>query len=67
MRRGRGCGSWAPAGRRLTTEATAGVQQLRDLLECVWPAVAGGPGSPFRSASWRASLAVVLDRPPPAT
>jgi len=47
---------------RLTTEATAGVQQLRDLLDCVWPAVLDASGSPFRSASWQASLAVVLDR-----
>ena len=47
---------------RLVTDATAGVAQLRDLLECVWPAVLAGSGSPFRSASWRACLAVVLDR-----
>jgi transposase len=47
---------------RLTTEATAGVQQVRDLLDCVWPAVLDASGSPFRSASWQASLAVVLDR-----
>ena len=46
----------------LTTEATAGVQQLRDLLDCAWPAVLDAAGSPFRSASWQASLAVVLDR-----
>jgi transposase len=38
------------------------VQQLRDLLDCVWPAVLDAAGSPFRSASWQASLAVVLDR-----
>ena len=47
---------------RLTTEATAGVQQLRDLLDCVWPAVLDASNSPFRSASWQASLVVVLDR-----
>jgi transposase len=47
---------------RLVTDATADVQQLRDLLECVWPAVLAASGSPFRSASWRASLAVALDR-----
>ena len=46
---------------RLTTEATAGVQQLRDLLDCVWPAVLEASAIPFRSASWLASLAVVLD------
>jgi hypothetical protein len=33
----------------LTTEATAAVQQLRDLLECVSPPVLAAAGSPFRS------------------
>jgi transposase len=47
---------------RLVVDATAGVQQLRDLLDCVWPAVLDAAASPFRSASWQASLAVVLDR-----
>jgi transposase len=47
---------------RLTTDATAQVNQIRDLLECAWPAVLAASGSPFRSASWRAALAVVLDR-----
>jgi hypothetical protein len=61
MRCGRGCGTW---GRRaqLTTGATAAVNQIRDLLECAWPAVLAASGSPFRSVSWCASLAVVLDR-----
>ena len=47
---------------QLTTAATAEVNQVRDLLECAWPAVLGASGSPFRSASWRAAVAVVLDR-----
>jgi hypothetical protein len=47
---------------QLTTAATTGVQQLRDLLECVWPAVLDAAGAPFRSATWCAALAVVLDR-----
>jgi transposase len=47
---------------QLTTDATAAVQQLRDLLECVWPAALSTSGSPFRSRSWCASMAVVLDR-----
>jgi hypothetical protein len=51
-----------PRRNRLTTDATAQMQQLRDLLECVWPAVLDAAGAPFRSASWRAALAVVLDR-----
>src|SRR5689334_2406791 len=44
---------------RLTTEATAAVNQIRDLLECAWPAVLAASPSPFRSVSWCASLAVV--------
>ncbi len=47
---------------QLTTGATAQVKQIRDLLECAWPAVLTASGSPFRSASWRAALAVVLGR-----
>jgi transposase len=47
---------------QLTIAATAQVNQIRDLLECAWPAVLAAAGSPFRSASWRAALAVVLDR-----
>jgi hypothetical protein len=48
--------------RQLTTDATAQVNQIRDLLECAWPAALGASGSPFRSATWCAALAVVLDR-----
>src|SRR5690242_2514753 len=47
---------------QLTTSATAQVNQIRDLLECAWPAVLTASGSPFRSASWRAAVAVVLGR-----
>ena len=47
---------------QLTTEATAAVNQIRDLLECAWPAVLAASGSPFRSVTWCAALAVVLDR-----
>jgi transposase len=48
--------------RQLATDATAQVNQIRDLLECAWPAALGASGSPFRSATWCAALAVVLDR-----
>jgi transposase len=53
-----------PGARRnqLTTDATAEVNQVRDLLECAWPAVLSASGAPFRSASWRAAVAVVLPR-----
>jgi transposase len=47
---------------RLVTESTACVQQLRDLLECVWPAALGAAAQPFDSMSWQASVAVVLGR-----
>ena len=47
---------------QLTTDATGQVNQVRDLLECAWPAVLAASGAPFRSASWRAAVAVVLDR-----
>lgn len=47
---------------RLITEATACVQQLRDLFECVWPAVLEAAAQPFASMSWQASVAVVLER-----
>jgi transposase len=46
---------------QLITGATAKVNQVRDLLECAWPAVLGAAGKPFRSASWCAALAVALD------
>ncbi|MEZ0338672.1 IS110 family transposase [Mycobacterium sp. pV006] len=47
---------------RLVTEATACVQQLRDLLECAWPGVLDAATDPFRSSNWCAALAVVLGR-----
>jgi hypothetical protein len=46
---------------RLVTEATACVQQLRDLLECAWPGVLGAAANPFESTNWCAALTVVLD------
>ena len=47
---------------RLVTEATACVQQLRDLLECAWPGVLEAAASTVASTNWCAALAVVLDR-----
>ena len=47
---------------RLITESTACLQQLRDLLECAWPAVLSAAAQPFDSMSWQASIAVVLER-----
>lgn len=36
--------------------------QIRDLLECAWPAVLEASAKPFRSRTWCAALTVVLDR-----
>lgn len=47
---------------QLITESTGQVQQMRDLLECVWPAVLETAQQPFRSRTWTAGLAVVVDR-----
>jgi transposase len=47
---------------QLTIEATGQVNQVRDLLECAWPAVLSASGAPFRSSTWWAALAVTLDR-----
>jgi transposase len=47
---------------RLVTEATACVQQLRDLLECAWPGVLQAAANPFESTNWCAAVAVVLER-----
>ena len=41
---------------------TAACQQIRDLLECAWPAVLDAAGKPLESESWLAAMAVVLDR-----
>ena len=38
------------------------VQQVRDLLECVWPAAITAAAQPFKSQTWAAAMSVVLDR-----
>jgi transposase len=40
----------------------AQVQQVRDLLECVWPAALETARQPFRSQTWAAAMSVVVDR-----
>ena len=47
---------------RLIVEAGAQVQQMRDLLECVWPAALETAKWPFRSKTWAAAMWVILDR-----
>jgi transposase len=46
----------------LIVEAGSQVRQIRDLLECVWPAALETANWPFRSKTWPAALWVVLDR-----
>lgn len=47
---------------QLITTATTSRLQLRDLLECAWPAVLSAAAEPFDSITWCAALAVVLER-----
>jgi transposase len=47
---------------RLLTDAVAQVQQIRDLLECVWPAALETARQPFRSHTWAAAMSVIVDR-----
>ena len=47
---------------QLITEAGSQVQQMRDLLECVWPAALDTARQPFRSATWIAALTVIVGR-----
>ena len=47
---------------QLITETSSQVQQMRDLLECVWPAALDCAQQPFRSNTWIAALSVIADR-----
>jgi transposase len=47
---------------RLVAEPVSQVQQMRDLLECAWPAVLDAARQPFKSASWHAAVTVALGR-----
>ena len=46
----------------LVRDAGAARQQVRDLLECAWPAALGAAADPLDSKSWLAAMTVVLDR-----
>jgi transposase len=46
----------------LITEVGSQIQQIRDLLACVWPAALGTAQQPFRSRTWIAALWVIVDR-----
>ncbi len=47
---------------QLMTEIGSQIQQMRDLLECVWPAALDCAQQPFRSNTWIAALTVILER-----
>jgi transposase len=47
---------------QLITETSSQVQQMRDLLECVWPAALEAAQQPFRSTTWIAALTVIAGR-----
>ncbi len=47
---------------QLLTEIGSQLQQMRDLLDCVWPAALDTARQPFRSRTWLAALSVILDR-----
>ena len=47
---------------QLIVEAVSQIQQIRDLLECVWPAALEVARQPFRSRTWAAAMWVILDR-----
>jgi transposase len=45
----------------LVKRAVAAREQLRDLLECAWPAVLEAAADPLESLTWRAALGVSVD------
>ena len=47
---------------QLLVDAGSQVQQMRALLECVWPAALATAQQPFRSCTWTATMSVLLDR-----
>ena len=47
---------------QLIVDAVGQVRQMRDLLECVWPAALETAKQPFRSRTWAAAMWVVVDR-----
>jgi transposase len=47
---------------QLTTEMVSQVQQMRALLECVWPASLDTAKHPFRSVTWAAAMSEVCER-----
>jgi hypothetical protein len=50
---------------QLQVEAGSQVQQMRALLECVWPAALVAAQQPFRSCTWTAAMSVLLEAAEP--
>jgi transposase len=47
---------------QLIVERVSHVQQMRALLECVWPAALETAQRPFKSHTWAAALIVIIER-----
>jgi transposase len=47
---------------QLIVDAVAQIQQIRALLECVWPASLDAANYPFRSKTWAAAMTVIVGR-----
>ena len=47
---------------QLIVDTVSQIQQIRDLLECVWPAALDTARQPFRSKTWAAAMTVICDR-----
>jgi transposase len=47
---------------QLIVDMVSQIQQIRALLECVWPAALDTARQPFRSRTWTAALSVICDR-----
>jgi transposase len=47
---------------QLIVEMVSQIQQIRALLECVWPAALDAARRPLRSRTWAAALTVICDR-----
>ena len=46
---------------QLIIDMVSQVQQIRALLECVWPAAVETAQQPFKSSTWRAAMTVITD------
>jgi transposase len=47
---------------QLVIEMVSQIQQIRALLECVWPAALDTARQPFRSRTWAAAMMVICER-----